>query len=593
CARVYRSRRKRLSVSRSTPSQQCCLRFDYRPPSRADSRSVITLQRRCLCTRRFFLFFYVFSGSANMAWVCTSSSSSSSDDSGDESANLPAVNVKPEPVACKSEPSSESDSSSDSDSSSSSDGHPFTRSRSRFGGRPRTLFTRERSPLRSDRRPSPNRRGRRPVKIEQNGSLPRADPHNTPSTSNSHTATGRESPYRDIDYQDLSLVVPEATLTADGLLITYALGYSIIPHADVQRRVIFTGPNSLAAHLPDCDEWINVPNGIKMDLDYRPPKITIVPYHLRNSLLPIAPTPPGTVADDGVPRGCPPAIPIVPAAPPAIPIVPTAPPAIPIVPAAPPAIPIVRAAPPAIPIVPAAPPAIPIVRAAPPAIPIVPATPPAIPIVPAIPPAVPIGNVPMGIIKSEIISDDEDDADAELPNDASKVADEGIGTELHNDASKVADEDTDWELDSDEDIDAFKDIDTDILEAQVNLILQRMESENKPVVKRSESNEEPLEEKNIPRVMTSSEHFQKEICQKDSCDPTFGDGFEIDKIMNPKLRNDGVFLFEVQWRHENFAGTDLLEAPIIYDHWPDVALEFYHERYGPNNERLKEITDCY
>lgn len=104
-------------------------------------------------------------------------------------------------------------------------------------------------------------------------------------------------------------------------------------------------------------------------------------------------------------------------------------------------------------------------------------------------------------------------------------------------------------------------------------------------------NEEPNEKKCIPVVISSSEHFQKEIREKDSCDPTFGDGFEIDKIMNPKLRDDDTFLFEVQWRHENFAGIDVLEAPIIYDHWPDVALKFFQERYPKDGDKKKEKTD--
>lgn len=98
-------------------------------------------------------------------------------------------------------------------------------------------------------------------------------------------------------------------------------------------------------------------------------------------------------------------------------------------------------------------------------------------------------------------------------------------------------------------------------------------------MERSESNEEPFEEKSIPLVISSSEYFQKEIYQKDSSDPTFGDGFEVEKIVNYKVTDDEVCFFEIQWRSKNFSGIDLLKASIIYEHWPDVALKFYQERY--------------
>jgi len=117
--------------------------------------------------------------------------------------------------------------------------------------------------------------------------------------------------------------------------------------------------------------------------------------------------------------------------------------------------------------------------------------------------------------------------------------------------------------------------------------MERSESNEEPVVERSESNEEPIEKTSTPLAISSSEHFQKEICQKDPCDPTFGDGFEIDQIMNPKLRDDDTFLFEVQWRHENFSGIDVLEAPIIYDHWPDVALKFFRELYPEGKDKIE------
>ncbi|KAE9543517.1 hypothetical protein AGLY_002317 [Aphis glycines] len=181
-------------------------------------------------------------------------------------------------------------------------------------------------------------------------------------------------------------------------------------------------------------------------------------------------------------------------------------------------------------------------------------------------------DVPLCNISCHLVHDDDDDDDDDDNNDGH-----------HFDVIDFDEEEDEVPTDD------YDDIDPAILEAQVNLVLQNLEANKKLAMKKL--NEEPFEEKCVAPVITASEHFQKEICQKDTLDPTFGDGFVIDKIMNPKLRDDDVFLFEVQWQHENFAGIDVVEAPIIYDHWPDVALKFFRERYPEGIDKKKEKTD--
>ncbi|XP_050062181.1 uncharacterized protein LOC114129647 isoform X2 [Aphis gossypii] len=350
---------------------------------------------------------------------------SSSDDSSDDSADLSTVRIKTEPVRCKSEPPSESENDDESDLL--RYGHPLN---TLNGGWANAPPSRERSPIRRNRCCTSPRRERRANRNERHGTFSQGS--HMPSTS-SNSATDRRY---DIDYYDIDDSITEATATTDGVTIRYPHGLTLIPYSQVPHRVMFTRPSGVTVQLPITEEWIHVPGGIDKNdyidmkdyidmndsIDRKGPTTTIIPFrYLKNGV------PRNIRIDSRPPAAC------------------------------------TQSVPSAVPIVP-------------PAVPIVP---PAVPIVPrAVPPAIPIDNVPIKI-KSEIFSDDEDNANSLNMTITNVAADDDDDDDEDDDDDDNNDGHHFDSLDYDEDedevpTDDYDDIDPAIIEAQVNLALQNL-----------------------------------------------------------------------------------------------------------------------